>query len=72
MVTVIINTRMRHFQNVLSQNELEHGPLSCDEGVYRIAKGLQLLNPEGLGNIFLGLEGFHLERILTECIGKFF
>ena len=29
-----INTCMRNFQDVLSQNDLEYGPLWCDEGVY--------------------------------------
>ena len=46
-------------------------PLWCDEGVYRIVKELQLLNPEGFSNIFFCLRGFHRERILIACIGKF-
>ena len=29
------------------------------------------LNPDGFGNIFLGLGGFHLEKIVIACIGKF-
>ena len=66
-----INTCMRNFQDVFSQNGLEYGPLWCSKGVYRIAKELQLLNPEGFGNIFLGPCGFHLEKILIACIGKF-
>ena len=66
-----INTCMRNFQDVLSQNDLEYSLLWCDEGVYRIAKELQLLNPEGFNNIFLGLGGFHLEKILIACAGKF-
>ena len=67
----IINTCMKNFQDVLAQNELAHGPLWCDEGVYQIAKELQLLNPDGFGNIFLGLGGFHLQKIIIACIGKF-
>ena len=57
-----INTCMRNFQDVFSQNGLEYGPLWCSEGVYRIAKELQLLNPEGFGNIFLGQVDFILKR----------
>ena len=38
---------------------------------YGAAKELQLLNPEGFGNIFLGPGGFHLEKILIACTGKF-
>ena len=44
---------MKNFQDILAQNELAHGPLWCDKGVYQIAKELQLLNPDGFGNIFL-------------------
>ena len=66
-----VNTCMKNFQDVLAQNELEYGPLWCDEGVYRIAKELQVLNPDGFGNIFLGLRGFYLEKIVIACIGKF-
>ena len=57
-----INNCMKDFQDVvLAQNE----PLWCDEGVYRTAKELQLLNSDGFGIIFLGLEGFHLEKRLS-------
>ena len=40
-----IFTCMLNFQDVLSQRNQEYGPLWCDEGTYRIAKELQLLNP---------------------------
>ena len=66
-----IHTCMKNFQDVLSQNDLECGPLWCDEGVYRIAKELQLLDRDGLSNIFIGLGGFHLEKVIISCIGKF-
>ena len=65
------DTCMKNFQDVLAPNELENGPLWCDEGAYRIAKELQLLNPNGFGNIFLGLGEFHLEKIVIACIEKF-
>ena len=66
-----IHTCMKIFQDVLSQNDLECGPLWCDEGVYRIAKELQLLDPDGFSDIFIGLGGFHLEKVIISCIGKF-
>jgi len=53
-----IFTSMINFQDVLNQRNQDYGPLWCDEGAYRIAKKLQLLNPEKL--IFLGLGGFHI------------
>ena len=50
-----IYTCIINFQDVALQKGLESGPLWCDEGVYRIAKELQLLNPVKFVNIFLGL-----------------
>ena len=66
-----IFTSMRNFQDVLLQRDLEYGPLWCDEGVYRIAKELQLLNPSLFSNIFLGIGGFDLEKILISCCGSY-
>ena len=66
-----IFTCMRNFQDVLLQRDLEYGPLWCDEGVYRIAKELQLLNPSLFSNIFLGIGGFDMEKILISCCGSY-
>ena len=66
-----IHTCMVNFQDVLTQKGLSYGPLWCDEGVYRIAKELQLLNPDAFSNIFLGLGGFHLEKVIIACCGKY-
>ena len=66
-----IFTCMKNIQDVLEQKSQKYGPLWCDEGVYRIAKELQLLNPESFKNIFLGLGGFHMEKIVLACLGKY-
>ena len=66
-----IFTCMLNFQDVLSQRNQEYGPLWCDEGGYRIAKELQLLNPSKFANIFLGLGGFHFEKVLIGCFGAY-
>jgi len=66
-----IFTCMKNFQDVLKQRSQEYGPLWCDEGVYRIAKELQLLNPDQFDNIFLGLGGFHMEKVLIACCGVY-
>ena len=66
-----IYTCMINFQDVLLQKGLDSGPLWCDEGIYHIAKELQLLNPEEFQNIFLGLGGFHLEKVVIACCGKY-
>ena len=53
-------TTMKNFQDVLIQKQFPYGPLWSDEGVYRLAKELQLLLPGEFNNIFLGLGGFLL------------
>ena len=47
------------------------GPLCCDEGVYRLAKELQLLDQNRFDNIFLGLGGFHMEKVMIVYCGKY-
>ena len=66
-----IFTCMKNFQDVLQQRYLNDGSLWCDEGVYRIAKELQLLNPSLFENIFLGLGGFYMEKILICCCDSY-
>ena len=66
-----IFTCMRNYQDVLEQKCHKYGPLWCDEGVYHIAKELQLLYPKEFSNIFLGLGGFHMEKIVLTCLGKY-
>ena len=62
---------MKNFQDVLIQKNLEYGPLWCDEGVYKIAKEIQLLKADEFKNIFLGLGGFHTEKIIIACCGQY-
>ncbi len=61
---------MVNFQDALKQKGDAYGALWADEGVYRIAKEIQLLKSDQFDNIFLGLGGFHREdRIgLSWCI----
>ncbi|XDV44765.1 hypothetical protein PO909_013005 [Leuciscus waleckii] len=56
-----IFTRMINFQDVLKQKGDAYGVY---EGVYRIAKEIQLMKPDQFNNIFLGLGGFHMEKIV--------
>ena len=39
--------------------------------MYCIAKEIQLLKPDKFGNIFLGLGGFHMEKIVLACLGSY-
>ena len=64
-----IFTTMINFQDVLLQRGHENGQLWSDEGVYTISKEIQLLYPEKFSNIFLGIGGFHLEKVVIGCLG---
>jgi hypothetical protein len=66
-----IFTSMINFQDVLKQKNAVSGALWSDEGVYAIAKEIQLLKPDQFGNIFLGMGPFHMEKIVIACLGKF-
>ena len=67
-----IFTTMINFQDALKQKGDVYGGLWADEGVYRIAKEIQLLKPDQFSNIFLGLGGFHMEKIgFIACLGAY-
>ena len=59
---------MINFQDILKQKGLANDPLLSDEGVYRLAKEIQLLQSDKLNNIFLGIGGFDLEKVVISCI----
>ena len=65
-----IYTSMKNYQDILNQRNIPYGPLWCEEGVYRIAKEIQLLRPNEFGNIFLGMGGFH--TVWTRYREKYF
>ena len=66
-----IFTSMLNFQNIMKQTENLCGALWCDEGVYHIAREIQLLSHNSFDNIFLGLGGFHMEKVVMACLGKY-
>jgi hypothetical protein len=63
-----IFTSMINFQDVLKQKNAVSGTLWSDEGVYAIAKEMQLLKPDQFGNIFLGMGPFKLTRTVLELV----
>ena len=62
---------MCNFQEVLLQKSQSYDPFWCDEGKYRLAKELRLLDPARFNNIFLGLGGFHMEKVMIACCGTY-
>ena len=66
-----IFTCMKNFQDVLLQKNIPYGPSWSKEGVYRIAREIQLLQSQEFDNIFLGLGGFDMEKVVLACLGSF-
>jgi hypothetical protein len=66
-----IYTCMLNYIDVLKQSNLDYGAIWCDMGVYHIAKELQILFPENINNIFIGIGGFHMEKNLESILGKY-
>ena len=60
---------MINFQDVLKQKQRENGPLWSDEAVYHTAKEMQLFYQQKCSNIFLGIGGFQLEKLVIGCLG---
>ena len=66
-----IYTTMINFQDVIKQESQDYGGLWCDKGVYRLAEEIQFLKSDQFNNLFLGLGGFHFEKIVYGCLGSF-
>ena len=60
-----------NFQNIMKQTRNISGVLWCDEGVYHIAREIQLLSPDSFDNVFLELGGCHMEKVVMTCPGKY-
>ncbi|KAJ8680645.1 hypothetical protein QAD02_016432 [Eretmocerus hayati] len=62
---------MCNFIEILNQLDQKHLPIVCDEGVYRVARHIQLLHPEKFGGMIFMLGSLHMAKILESCIGKY-
>ncbi len=66
-----IYTSLTLFEDVLFQLKQNNIAVTCDEGVYKIAKEIQLQHPHKFNNIVLCLGSFHIIKIIEGCIGKY-
>ena len=64
----VVYTSLKNFQDVLGQLDQSHLPVTCDEGVYHIAREIIMNNPPEFGNLVLCLGSFHLIKV---AIGKY-
>ena len=44
--------------------------ITCDEGVYHIAREIKLTSGDEFSNLTLCLGSFHMAKILLGCVGK--
>ncbi|KAJ8679187.1 hypothetical protein QAD02_014974 [Eretmocerus hayati] len=66
-----VYTAMCNFVDILHQLDQQHLPITCDEGVYRIARHIQLQMPEKFGRLIFILGSLHMAKVLQSCIGKY-
>ena len=66
-----VYTSLKHFQDVLGQLNQSHMAVTCDEGVYHIAREIMLQRPEEFSNIVLCIGSFHMLKVVLGSIGKY-
>lgn len=66
-----VYTAMKNFQGVLEYLDQSKLAVTCDEGVYHIAREIQLLRPKEFENLVLCLGSFHMAKVVLACIGKY-
>ena len=62
---------MCNFLKVLENLEQQNLVVACDEGVYHIAKHIQLIYSDKFKNLFIMLGDFHLLKAGLACVGKY-
>lgn len=66
-----VYTALKNFQNVLEQLQQPKMAVTCDEGVYHIAREIMLQRPMEFSNLVLCIGSFHMIKILLGSIGKY-
>ena len=64
-------TTLKNFQDILKQLSQTHLAVTCDEGVYHIARVIKMGNATKFENIVLCLGTFHMTKIFLGCLGKY-
>ena len=66
-----VYSSLKNLQDILKHLDQPSLSVTCDEGVYRIAREIQLIHPEEFSNIVLCLGSFHMAKVALGCIGKY-
>ena len=67
----VVYTAMKNLQGILTNLDQDELPVTCDEGVFRIAREIQLIRPDEFNNIVICLGSFHMTKIALGCVGKY-
>ena len=66
-----VYTALKNFQDILKHFSQTHLAVTCDEGVYHIAREITVGNATEFENIVLCLGSFHMTKIFLGCLGKY-
>ena len=66
-----VYSAMKHLQDILKYLDQPSLSITCDEGVYRIAREIQLIRHLEFKNIKLCLGSFHMTKVALGCVGKY-
>ena len=64
-------TAMDNFLDVLNQLDQTSLIVTCDEGVYHIAREIKLIHPDKFKGLVLCMGSFHMMNIVLGCLGKY-
>jgi hypothetical protein len=66
-----VYTAMKNFQETLRQLDQSYLAISCDEGVYHIAREVKLLHPGEFSDLVICMGSFHMMKVVLNCLGKY-
>ena len=66
-----VYSSLKNLKGILKYLDQPSLSVTCDEGVYHIAREIQLIRPDEFSNIVLCLGSFHMAKIALGCIGKY-
>ena len=66
-----VYTAMKNFMDIRCQLQQNEIPMYCDEGVYCIVRGIQLMRPKEFQTLVPCLGTFHMVKAALRCIGKY-
>ena len=66
-----VYTALKNFHGILQHLDQPKLPVTCDEGVYHIAREIQLIRPEEFQDLVLCMGSFHMAKVALGCLGKY-